>query len=100
MAAFMFYISTHGDRSIPVGLLIFSIISTLLYPYSRFVYESIVGFIVGNHVFFVNTIPLVITKFFTMALCWGAAIFIAPVGLAYLYFHHSKSVSDMDREQA
>ena len=75
----------------PIGVLVFTIISTLLYPYSRFVYESIVGFVMGENVFFVNAIFMLMAKFFTMAMCWAAAIFIAPIGLAYLYYHHSKS---------
>jgi len=34
------------------GLIVLAIINTLLYPYSRFVYESVVGYIMGNNVFF------------------------------------------------
>lgn len=68
-------------------------INTFLYPYSRFVYESIVSFIMGNNVFFVNAIFMVVVKIFTMLLCWSFAIFIAPIGLAYLYYHHSKAAS-------
>ncbi|MGY4527833.1 hypothetical protein [Pseudomonas sp. UBA4617] len=75
------------------GLLLMAVVSTLLYPYSRFVYESVVGFIMGNNVFFVNALFMLAVKVFTMALCWSMAIFIAPVGLAYLYWHHSRSVS-------
>ncbi|MGS7253107.1 hypothetical protein HG549_10160 [Pseudomonas sp. SK] len=75
------------------GLLLMAVVSTLLYPYSRFVYESVVGFIMGNNVFFVNALFMLSVKVFTMALCWSMAIFIAPVGLAYLYWHHSRSVS-------
>ena len=67
------------------------IVNIFLYPYSRFVYESIVGFIMGRNTFFVNATGMLVTKFFTMCLCWGFAIFIAPIGLAYLYYHHSKS---------
>ena len=66
------------------------LINTVLYPYSRFVYESVVGFIMGNNIFITNAVMLLAAKLFTMALCWGAAIFIAPVGLAYLYYQHSK----------
>ncbi|WVV47296.1 hypothetical protein THH46_21410 [Pseudomonas sp. NA13] len=33
------------------GLIVLAIINTLLYPYSRFVYESVVGYIMGNNVF-------------------------------------------------
>jgi hypothetical protein len=34
---------------------------------------------------------MMFVKLMTMTLCWSGAIFIAPVGLAYLYYHHSKN---------
>lgn len=91
VAALIFFISTQDGRSMPIGMLFFTVVSTLLYPYSRFVYESIVGFIMGDNVFFVNSIVMLITKFFTMAICWAFAVLVAPIGLAYLYYHHSKA---------
>lgn len=27
----------------------------------------------------------------TMLMCWSLALFIAPLGLAYLYFYHSRA---------
>jgi len=65
-------------------------VNTLLYPYSRFVYERIISFIMGNNIYFVNAIFMLSVKFITMALCWSCAIFMAPIGLLYLYYHHSK----------
>lgn len=75
------------------GVIFMSIVCTVLYPYSRFVYESVVGYIMGNNVFFVNAILMLMVKAFTMAMCWSLAIFIAPVGLAYLYWRNSRQVS-------
>ncbi|QHF02431.1 hypothetical protein N015_08410 [Pseudomonas asturiensis] len=75
------------------GLIVFLIISTLLYPYSRFVYESVVGFIMGENVFFVNAIFMLVAKITTMTVCWSMAIFIAPIGLAYLFWHNSRSAA-------
>lgn len=66
------------------------IISQCLYPYARFVYESIVGYILGKNVFFVNAIFMLITKLITIMLCWAFSIFIAPIGLIYLYFYYSR----------
>lgn len=66
------------------------VICTLLYPYSRFVYESVVEYVMGNNQFFVNATTLLITKTITISMCWGAAVLIAPIGLAYLYYYHSK----------
>ncbi|QXI31194.1 hypothetical protein [Pseudomonas vanderleydeniana] len=71
--------------------ILFSIVSCFLYPYARFVYESVVGYVMGNNVFFVNAIFMMVVKIFTMYLCWAFSIFIAPVGLLYLYFHHSRN---------
>jgi hypothetical protein len=93
-ALFWFALSrSHQPK--PVFAMIITIVvvavNTLLYPYSRFVYESIVNFILGRNVFFVNAIMMLIVKWMTMTVCWGFAIFVAPVGLAYLYFAHGRS---------
>lgn len=91
ITAFFVYMSMHSSHPTPIGMWLFIAISTFLYPYSRFVYESSIGFIMGNNVFFVNAIAMLITKFITMVMCWAFSLFIAPIGLAYLYYHHSKA---------
>lgn len=77
-----------------IGIYFLVAINTVLYPYSRFVYESIVGFVMGQNVFYLNAIVMLIAKLFTMVLCWSFSIFIAPIGLAYLYFHHSRASAE------
>jgi len=93
LAALIIYAFINGGKPIPFSMIALLAINTFLYPYSRFVYESVVGFIMGNNVFYVNAIFMMIMKVFTMMLCWSFAIFIAPIGLAYLYYHHSKTAS-------
>ena len=94
IAAFVFFMSTQGDETLSTGKIFFIAISTFLYPYSRFVYENIVGFIMGGNAFFGNALVFLVVKFFTMLLCWFFAVFIAPLGLGYLYYHHSKVAGD------
>ena len=91
IGVFIFIMSMQGGHSMPIGILLITVVSTLLYPYSRFVYESIVSFIMGENIFIVNAIFMLAFKFATMALCWAFAIIVAPIGLAYLYYHHSKA---------
>lgn len=74
-----------------IGMVIWVTIFTLLYPYSRFVYESVVGFIMGDNVFYGNAILMMAFKLMTMGICFAASVFIAPIGLVYLYYHHSKN---------
>lgn len=73
----------------PIGVILTAILSQILYPYSRFVYHSIADFIFGNNMFIVNAFLMLILKFLMM-ICWFFAIFVAPIGLLYLYYHHTK----------
>ena len=78
-----------GDKRVLTYIVLVG--NTFLYPYSRFVYESVADFIFGDNVFFVNALFLLAVKFITMLLCYGFAFVIAPRGLLYLYFYHTKN---------
>ena len=93
IAAFLAYVIVQGGqgKAPPLGAWFFVIVNTFLYPYSRFVYENVVDFIVGDNVFWVDGKMMIFSKLMTMALCWGGALFVAPIGLAYLYYSHSKA---------
>jgi hypothetical protein len=91
--AFSYFMASKGPSPYSLATICMLVAYTLLYPYSRFVYESLMNFIMGENVFFVNAILMLAVKLATMAFCWMAAIFIAPIGLAYLYFYHSKAGS-------
>lgn len=90
MVLIVFMATRSKTASLPVAVIALPVLNTLLYPYARFAYEGVVGFIVGNNVFFVNALVMLFVKYLTMGLCWSFALFIAPLGLIYLYFHHSK----------
>lgn len=82
----------------PIGVILTAILSQILYPYSRFVYHSITDFIFGNNMFIVNAFLMLILKFLMM-ICWFFAIFIAPIGLLYLYYHHTKEEKKLEAEE-
>lgn len=85
---FLLLASTHGKGllALPVHLQVIIALDTLLYPYSRFVYESVVGYIVGDNAFIVPVIIFGAAKLFTMLFCWAFTIFVAPIGLIWRYF--------------
>lgn len=90
LAALLFYMLTQGSLVVPVGIFVWLAISVFLYPYSRYVYETVIGFIIGDNVFWVKTTVALTAKLITMLMCFMFAVFIAPVGLAFLYFYHSR----------
>lgn len=93
-AAFFIFMKSRAPSGIDFANAALAVVSALLYPYSRFVYESIVGFVVGANVFYVNIGLMLGVKFITMFICWFLAMFIAPLGLLYLYWYHSRHQTD------
>ena len=83
----------------PIGVTLTAILSQILYPYSRFVYHSITDFIFRNNMFIVNAFLMLILKFLMMMICWFVAIFVAPIGLLYLYYHHTKEEKKLEAEE-
>lgn len=68
------------------GMVLMFALNTVLYPYSRFVYEGVMAFILGDNLIVAGLVAMLLVKLLTMTLCWLFAIFVAPVGLLYLYF--------------
>lgn len=91
MAALFIMMIGNRPNGIGAGGTFIFVMNAVLYPYSRFVYESIVSFIIGENFFILPAIPMLIAKCFTMLMCFALAVFIAPIGLAYLYFRHSRA---------
>lgn len=67
----------------------FLVVDTILYPYSRWVYETVLGFILGRNLFIAPLDTFFLVKLFTMAICFGLAIWIAPIGLMVIYIYHT-----------
>ncbi|MGK0270652.1 MAG: hypothetical protein ACI88H_001299 [Cocleimonas sp.] len=86
-------IKMQNGQELSLSIAAVLIINTVFYPYSRFVYESIVEFILGENTFYVNGLVMLFVKVITMLFCWVAAIFIAPIGLAYIYFRSTRTTS-------
>jgi hypothetical protein len=89
VAASLIAVVVNSPKSNP-SFIIFALINTFLYPYSRFVYESVVNFVMGNNVFYGSAIPMLLVKCSTILMCWFFAVFVAPVGLLYLFWRNSK----------
>jgi len=87
---FIYTMTSRGGQPLHLSMILMMVVNTLLYPYSRFVYESVVNFIMGENVFFVNAVFLLVVKAASMLFCWLCAMLVAPLGLAYLYYHHSR----------
>ncbi|MFC0694201.1 hypothetical protein [Paraburkholderia humisilvae] len=79
-------VMSSGAAQMSVGLHVAMIVNTFLYPYARFFYERVVGFVIGVNEFIVGALFAMFMKVLTMTFCWSAAVVLAPIGLLYLGF--------------
>ncbi|TPW27060.1 hypothetical protein FJU08_20845 [Martelella alba] len=61
-----------------------SLINTLLFPFSKFVWEKAKEILSGNTVTLWPAILLYWCKLLVNTVLWGFALFIAPIGIVYL----------------
>lgn len=65
----------------------FFLLSGLLYPYAKFLYDYIWEFIIGDatYIYSINIFTIWFKLIFRI-MCWGFAWILAPIGLIILYF--------------
>nr|WP_181377321.1 hypothetical protein [Ochrobactrum sp. LM19]AJW29986.1 membrane protein [Ochrobactrum sp. LM19] len=78
--------SSEIKNGTPVGLIVFATLSTLLFPFAKLVWDELRDLAFGNNVIFMNAFSLFMLKWVVNGLLWALAIFIAPVGILYLWF--------------
>lgn len=61
-------------------------VGALLFPFSKLVWDEIKRVMMGETVFFMNAILLMVLKVLVNFFLWGFSIFIAPLGILYLWF--------------
>lgn len=74
-------------------LIICGLVNFVLYPYSKFTYESIMNFLLGRHIIIGNMRYIFFFKLFIVSICWSLAIFVAPFGVLYLYWKNKSDYS-------
>jgi|GEM_PF-3985563 len=65
-------------------------INTILYPYSQYLFGLVAGCVFGSTRFDLSSIVLLIAKLLSVILCWTGAVFIAPLGLAYIHYRKGR----------
>ncbi|MRT01675.1 hypothetical protein GJQ57_23800 [Ralstonia pickettii] len=74
------------------GMILLAVVNTLLYPYARYLYERVWGFIMGDTKFMMGVLWVSAGKLITMMACWCLAIVLAPISLVYLYYLSERPV--------
>lgn len=70
----------------PIGLLVYAALSTLLFPFAKLVWDELRDLAFGNNIVLMNAIFLFMLKLFINLFLWAFAIFVAPLGILYLWF--------------
>lgn len=97
VALAMFASQSHSPSTTPAGMIVFIVINTIIYPYSRYAIQVAGGFLMGDNAFFAHVGFILIVKTIITVLCWIFAIFMAPIGLMLLYAENSKKQPESER---
>lgn len=84
--ALMLFAASQGKNAIPITAIFYFIVSTILFPFSKLVWDELKLLMMGNNIIFMNILILYPLKLFINALLWGFAPFVAILGIGYIWF--------------
>ncbi|WP_429933039.1 hypothetical protein [Agrobacterium vitis] len=84
-------LNAETKTSTPIGTIVFATSSAVLFPFAKLVWDELRDLAFGNNIIFMNAVFLFILKLFVNVLLWGGAVFIAPIGILYLWFRTRQS---------
>lgn len=71
----------------------------IFYPFSKFVYDTLMNFLMGNTIFITNVVLLFLWRYFVYAILLCFSIFIAPIGWIILFFLNKSEYKKAIAEQ-
>jgi len=81
----------HGNTD-KVMLLIYLFVCTLLFPFAKLIWDELRNVALGSNFFVMNAVILVFLKLLVNMMLWFFAVFVAPLGVLYLWYR-SREVS-------
>lgn len=69
-----------------IFMIVYMAIITLMFPFSKMLWDNTKSFILGNTILITSALFLFPAKFIVNALLWSMSLFLGPVGIAYAWY--------------
>lgn len=89
VAALVLWVRSRGeanDAANAASFYVWVAVNALLFPFAKLVWNELRDFLMGDNFVIANAVLVFAAKFMINGLLWGAALFVAPIGVAYLWF--------------
>jgi hypothetical protein len=80
------YVASQGALADDGGFLIFNILSLILFPYAKLVWDEMKALLMGDNIFILPLFLMLFAKLFINLMLWGFAVLIAPLGILWVWY--------------
>ncbi|KAB0537746.1 MULTISPECIES: hypothetical protein [Pseudochrobactrum] len=84
--ALMVTVALQAKNGAQFAPLFYFAICTLMFPFSKLVWDELKNLVMGQNIFLMNALILMMLKLFINALLWAFAPFIAIIGIGYIWY--------------
>lgn len=78
--------ATGGLEAADYGTLAVLFVGSLLFPFTKLVWDELRDLALGENFVLINAVVMLIAKIFINFMLWFLSIFVAPLGLLYLWW--------------
>ncbi|MBC7168867.1 hypothetical protein [Phenylobacterium sp.] len=88
IAGLMLWVVSQADAETKPGYGFYAsvAVNAALFPFAKLVWNELRDFLMGDNFVIANAFLVFGMKFFVNFMLWASAMFVAPVGVAYLWF--------------
>jgi hypothetical protein len=86
MIAFITNAAAKDNGGSPIAMYIYFGVCTLLFPFAKLAWDELRNLAFGDNIIVLNAGLMLFLKFVINLLLWGFAVFVASLGLLYLWF--------------
>lgn len=77
---------SRGAQPAPLAIWLVLAVDTLLFPFSKLVWDEVMALLLGRNMFILPAMFLMLAKLVINVALWAGAIFVAPLGILWLWY--------------
>lgn len=85
-----------GLEASDYGTLAVLFVGSLLFPFTKLVWDELRDLALGENFVLINAVVMLIAKIFINVMLWFVSIFVAPLGMLYLWWRSRENAPEHD----
>ncbi len=83
--AMIILVMSNSNKDLGTGFWLFMTLNALLFPFAKYLWDEGRSFLLGDNIFILPALFMLLVKYFINAILWSMAILLAPISILWIW---------------